>query len=243
MAAEACDCVNQQPAIAVRAATTRTPASDVERAKPSRWPELPDDEAKQELRGWRCPKCATHNHHDNVCCCASMCAFARPEPMTVGERAAVNSWYGKPREGQITIARYEATVRALLADRAALVAENERLKAEREAAMRYMAGRGISTCYPRSDDDEPVVWRNLSAMIVALEDRRASEEADARIESLTRDAATTSDPTYAMVCGPTCGCGKSTPMTKSVAWLCPEKCAHCGKQFLGLAGPLTLRIP
>lgn len=95
--------------------------------------------------------------------------------------------------------------------------------------------------------DEGCIWymhaNGLSADVTDFAKRLEESQAEVARLTASRDAATTSDPTYAMVCGPTCGCGKSTPMTKSVAWLCPEKCAHCGKQFLGLAGPLTLRIP
>jgi hypothetical protein len=46
----------------------------------------------------------------------------------------------------------------------------------------------------------------------------------------------TSNDTTAMqlslVCGPTCGCGKSTPFTRTMnGWMAPAACMHCGKSF------------
>lgn len=35
-----------------------------------------------------------------------------------------------------------------------------------------------------------------------------------------------------MVCGPTCGCGKSTPFVRAGSgWMSPSACVHCGKSF------------
>jgi len=38
----------------------------------------------------------------------------------------------------------------------------------------------------------------------------------------------------AMLCGPTCGCGKATPFVRGGGdnyWMCPAACMHCGKSF------------
>lgn len=84
--------------------------------------------------------------------------------------------YDLPADTDIT---EMADVIAAKVDGFGLVARVAELEEEREAAIRYMTGRGVMRSYPRSDEDEPLVMRNLTGMIVGLEERCTREVREA----------------------------------------------------------------
>lgn len=76
-----------------------------------------------------------------------------------------------------------------------------------------------------TDDD---IKANVLALLRAVQ-----------ISVLPTSPTTAASPPTSMICGPTAGCGKTTPfVARGGMLMMPEKCMHCGQIFVGGAMPV-----
>jgi hypothetical protein len=93
-----------------------------------------------------------------------------------------------------------------------------------------------------------LLWEWAQGRIVATE-----EDVKANVLALLRAVQITvlpgsptaaASPPISMICGPTAGCGKTTPfVARGGMLMMPEQCAHCGKPFgaaMSLDGPVSV---